>query len=94
MSAIARNHQTNLRRLGNEKYSQRTDTEDQGSSEIKKVKLENQKSDLVSMDKVSDNSNHDINHKSNMEWLRKLVKIATQIGAATILQEGYIMQGV
>ena len=93
VNAIARNHQQKLRRIGNEDYSQKKDTENQGISEIEINELENTTSDRVSEDKVSDNSNLETSHKSNMEWLQKLVKIATQIGAATILQEGYISQG-
>ena len=94
VSAIARNHQTKLRRIGNEEYSQSKDTENQGISKIEKNDFENTTSDQVLTDKGSDNSSVKNSHTNNMEWLRKLVKIATQIGAATILQEGYITQGV
>ena len=40
------------------------------------------------------NSDLEKRNENNMEWLRKLVKIATEISIATLLQEGYIAHAV
>ena len=91
VNAIARNHQKKLRRLGNLDSRLNKDIllnddgyeidEDGGSNQISFNTLENVKA-------------FESNKNRNVEWLQKLLKIATKMAAATALQEGYAFQGL
>ena len=91
VNAIARNHQKKLRRLGNldSKWKKDILLNDDGY-EID----ENGGSNQISLKTLENVKGFESNKNRNVEWLQKLLKMATKMAPATALKEGYTFQGL